>query len=107
MSVLPGEVLTYLAPRVGGVYVDGTLGGGGHARLILEATSPDGQLIGLDQDPQALAEAMLEALHDPQTHQRLREAGLARARHYTWADTAAKTARLYHQVLGDEQTDES
>jgi len=59
------------------------------------------------QDPQALADAMLEALHDPQTHQRLREAGPARAGHYTWADTAARTARLYHQVLGDEQTDES
>ena len=57
MSVLPGEVMTYLAPQAGGVYVDGTLGGGGHARLILEASSPDGLLIGLDQDPQALAAA--------------------------------------------------
>jgi len=49
--------MTYLAPQAGGVYVDGTLGGGGHARLILEATSPDGQLVGLDQDPQALVAA--------------------------------------------------
>ena len=52
--VMPAEVLEYLSPRPGGVYVDGTLGGAGHARLILEATSPDGMLIGFDRDPAAL-----------------------------------------------------
>ncbi|MCK4536388.1 MAG: 16S rRNA (cytosine(1402)-N(4))-methyltransferase RsmH [Desulfuromonadales bacterium] len=57
VPVLPGEVMTYLDPRAGGVYLDGTLGGGGHARMVLEATRPDGRLIGLDQDPQALAAA--------------------------------------------------
>lgn len=51
------EVLGYLEPRRGGVYLDGTLGGGGHARLILEATSPDGILIGLDRDAEALRAA--------------------------------------------------
>ena len=39
----------------GGRYVDGTLGAGGHARGIMEASAPDGQLLGLDVDPQALA----------------------------------------------------
>jgi 16S rRNA (cytosine1402-N4)-methyltransferase len=54
ISVMPDEVLRYLAPRPGGIYVDGTLGGAGHARQILEASSPDGILIGFDRDPAAL-----------------------------------------------------
>ncbi|RNC72651.1 MAG: 16S rRNA (cytosine(1402)-N(4))-methyltransferase RsmH [Desulfuromonadales bacterium] len=56
-SVMPDEVLAHLAPRPGGVYVDGTLGGAGHARLILEASAPDGVLVGFDRDPAALAAA--------------------------------------------------
>jgi 16S rRNA (cytosine1402-N4)-methyltransferase len=51
------EVLRNLEPHHGGTYLDGTLGGGGHARLILEASSPDGLLIGLDRDAAALAAA--------------------------------------------------
>jgi 16S rRNA (cytosine1402-N4)-methyltransferase len=51
------EVMKYLEPHSGGVYLDGTLGGAGHARLILEASSPDGVLIGLDRDAAALAAA--------------------------------------------------
>jgi 16S rRNA (cytosine1402-N4)-methyltransferase len=51
------EVLLYLNPSRGRTYLDGTLGGGGHARLILEASAPDGVLIGMDQDEEALAAA--------------------------------------------------
>src|SRR5512138_599564 len=53
--VLYKEIIHALQPRRGGRYVDGTLGAGGHARGILEASAPDGQLLGLDLDPQALA----------------------------------------------------
>jgi len=56
-SVMVAEVLQYLAPRPGGVYVDGTLGGGGHTELILEASGPDGVVYGIDRDPAALAAA--------------------------------------------------
>jgi 16S rRNA (cytosine1402-N4)-methyltransferase len=53
--VLYKEIIHALQPQRGGHYVDGTLGAGGHARGILEACSPDGLLLGLDVDPQALA----------------------------------------------------
>jgi 16S rRNA (cytosine1402-N4)-methyltransferase len=57
LSVLAAEVLEQLAPRPGGVYLDGTLGGGGHSELILEKIGPDGLLIGVDRDQAALAAA--------------------------------------------------
>ncbi len=53
--VLYQEIIHAIGPRRGGLYVDGTLGAGGHAWGILEASSPDGRLLGLDVDPQALA----------------------------------------------------
>jgi len=53
-SVLAAEVLEHLAPRNHGVYVDGTLGGAGHAAQILER-APQATLIGIDRDPAALA----------------------------------------------------
>jgi 16S rRNA (cytosine1402-N4)-methyltransferase len=57
ISVMPAQVLAALAPRAGGVYVDGTLGGAGHAGLILQACAPDGILIGFDRDAEAIAVA--------------------------------------------------
>jgi len=54
VPVMAEEVLRFLEPHSGGIYLDGTLGGGGHARLILEATAPDGILVGLDRDAAAL-----------------------------------------------------
>jgi 16S rRNA (cytosine1402-N4)-methyltransferase len=55
VSVLADEVLAYLKPEDGGIYVDGTLGLGGHAERILEASKPDGIVIGLEWDEEALA----------------------------------------------------
>jgi len=53
--VLYKEIIHALQPHNGGRYVDGTLGAGGHARGILEECVPDGHLLGLDVDPQALS----------------------------------------------------
>jgi 16S rRNA (cytosine1402-N4)-methyltransferase len=53
--VLYHEIIHALQPKNEGQYVDGTLGAGGHARGVLEACAPDGRLLGLDVDPQALA----------------------------------------------------
>ncbi|MGC8855395.1 MAG: 16S rRNA (cytosine(1402)-N(4))-methyltransferase RsmH [Anaerolineae bacterium] len=53
--VLYKEIIHALQPKSPGRYVDGTVGAGMHARGILEACAPEGQLLGLDVDPQALA----------------------------------------------------
>ncbi|GMR04770.1 MAG: 16S rRNA (cytosine(1402)-N(4))-methyltransferase RsmH [Thermodesulfobacteriota bacterium] len=55
--VMVREVIRFLNCRSHGIYVDGTVGGGGHALEILKATSPGGVLVGLDRDEEALAAA--------------------------------------------------
>jgi len=52
--VLYQEVLYALKPNPDGLYVDGTLGAGGHSFGILEESSPAGKLLGIDRDPKAL-----------------------------------------------------
>jgi 16S rRNA (cytosine1402-N4)-methyltransferase len=54
LPVMVEEVMTALSPAPGSFQVDATVGGGGHALRILEATSPDGRLLGLDADPAAI-----------------------------------------------------
>jgi len=55
--VLVSDVLASLNPGRGGIYVDGTVGGAGHAAALLTEVPPDGFLIGIDKDEEALMEA--------------------------------------------------
>jgi len=55
LPVLYHEIILALQPRREGFFVDCTLGAGGHAAGILEASQPDGRLLGMDLDPQAIA----------------------------------------------------
>jgi 16S rRNA (cytosine1402-N4)-methyltransferase len=55
--VMVKEVLEYLQPKSGQVIVDGTVGGGGHSIEIVKRILPDGKLIGIDRDAEALREA--------------------------------------------------
>lgn len=74
LSVLRDDVVELLAPRPGAFFVDGTLGGGGHAEALLDAGV---ELLGVDRDPTALAAASarlarfgdrFRAVHAPYSH---------------------------------------
>jgi 16S rRNA (cytosine1402-N4)-methyltransferase len=54
VSVFYQQVIEWLVPHDGGGYVDATLGAGGHAAGVLEASAPKGRLLGFDADPAAL-----------------------------------------------------
>jgi len=66
IPVLLDEVLSLLAPERGGTFIDGTLGGGGHAEAVLKRLPQDGRLIGIDRDWEAVraAEDRLSAFGD-------------------------------------------
>jgi 16S rRNA (cytosine1402-N4)-methyltransferase len=55
LPVMLGEVIETLAPRSGSLQIDATLGGAGHAERVLEESSPDGRLLGLDADAAAIS----------------------------------------------------
>jgi len=55
--VLPKETIEFLSPAPGEIFVDCTLGGGGHAEKILKRIGPSGKLVGIDCDPEAIRES--------------------------------------------------
>jgi 16S rRNA (cytosine1402-N4)-methyltransferase len=57
VTVLAREVVEFLSPAPGRRYLDGTVGGGGHSEALLLASGPDGQVLGLDRDEEALVAA--------------------------------------------------
>jgi len=59
IAVMPAEVIELLSPEPGGVFVDGTLGAGGHTRLLAEAVGDNGEVISVDRDPQAIEAAAI------------------------------------------------
>ena len=63
VPVLAREVIEFLKPEPGKRYLDGTLGGGGHTERLLIESSPDGLVLGLDRDDEALAAAQLRLSH--------------------------------------------
>ncbi|MHA6205217.1 16S rRNA (cytosine(1402)-N(4))-methyltransferase RsmH [Dyella soli] len=65
IPVMLGEAVEGLAVREGGRYLDGTFGRGGHARAVLSRLGPDGRLLLMDRDPQAIATAQAEFAGDP------------------------------------------
>jgi 16S rRNA (cytosine1402-N4)-methyltransferase len=64
-AVLPAEVISYLAVEPGMTVVDGTLGGGGHTRLLADAVGPAGRVIALDRDPAAIERGAREFAGKP------------------------------------------
>lgn len=84
-AVMPSEVLHWLEPKAGGIYLDGTAGAGGHSCLIAEQVGPTGRVIGLDRDAAMLALARNTAS----------EHGVALDLHQSsYADAGAVLARL-------------
>lgn len=100
--VLLTEVMEGLRPRAGGRYVDGTVGGGGHAAVLLQASSPDGWLFGCDRDPDAVeaARAGLAGYAGRVQLRRARYAGLA-----AWIEPASCDGVLLDLGVSSPQLD--
>jgi 16S rRNA (cytosine1402-N4)-methyltransferase len=63
VPVLAEEVIECLRPTPGQIFVDGTLGGGGHTRRLADAVGPRGRVIAIDRDPEAVERIITEP-HD-------------------------------------------
>ena len=83
-TVLLAEAVDAVTLRPDGVYLDGTFGRGGHSRALLARLSPAGRLVGLDKDPEAVADGQALAAADPRFLML----------HESFADMAAALAEL-------------
>jgi 16S rRNA (cytosine1402-N4)-methyltransferase len=83
IPVMLGEAVEGLAVRAEGRYLDGTFGRGGHARVVLSRLGPQGRLLLMDRDPQAIAAARAEFSDDPRVA--IRHADFAEMA--TWKET--------------------
>jgi 16S rRNA (cytosine1402-N4)-methyltransferase len=103
--VLLAETMALLDPRSDNLYLDGTLGGGGHAEAILEASSPAGRLIGLDRDPHAIrhARARLERFGN---RVELHERSFAELAEISELDSAGLNGALLDLGVSSAQIDE-
>jgi len=75
VSVMSDEIIHWLSPCPGQTFVDGTLGGGGHTRLLAESVGDEGQVVSFDRDPAAIdrAVAHLQGLPVKVVHADFRE----------------------------------
>lgn len=85
IPVMLGEAVEGLAVKAGGRYLDGTFGRGGHARAVLSRLGPDGHLLLMDRDPQAIAAAKAAFADDPRVS--IRHANFSSLAE--WDETAA------------------
>ena len=96
-TVLLDEAVTALVTDPDGLYVDATFGRGGHSRLLLSRLSPQGRLVAIDRDPQAVAHACEgpQAIHDPRF-------SITHAAFSNWAEVlTAQGVDTVHGVLLD------
>ncbi len=90
IPVLTQELMALLNPVINGVYLDATLGGGGHTRELLKRLGPEGVVIAMDRDEEALERAAIE-INDPRV----------RYVHGSFSDMADKVRAMgYHEIDG-------
>ncbi len=103
-TVMREETVAGVLPASGRLYVDATLGGGGHSEALLEASSPEGRLVAFDRDPRALAAAQgrlarfgerVRFVHAPfsELRERLGDLGISRV-HGVIADLGVSSPQL-------------